>query len=188
MTGAQRGVLGHRGFGGAPRSAECPPGLARLRLASRVLLVAAAGFASWAGWWYSQAGHDRSVSLARERDQVLAVASSEIAGLNSLSSAHVTESLQRWLTFTTGSLHEQIRTLNGHYAAAIRQSGRTAVGNVTAAALTALHPGTAEVIAVVKVEITAANGAAGAQTKRYQAGLTLTSDGWKISSLIAIPS
>jgi Mce-associated membrane protein len=166
MTGAKRGV----------------------RAAAWALLVVAIGFTSWAGWWYWQAGHDRTVSLARERDQVLAVASREIADLNSLSSAHATESLRRWLTLTTGSLHDQIRSLNARYAAAVRQSGRTAVGHVSAAALTALHPGTAEVIAVVQIEITATNGAAGAQTKRYQAGLVLTGDGWKISSLIAIPA
>lgn len=152
------------------------------------LLVAATGFAGWAGRAYSQAGRAPSVGLAAERDRVLAVARREIAALNSLSSTDATASLRRWLTITTGSLHDQISKLNTQYAVAVRQSGRTAVGRVSAAAVTALHSGTAEVIAVVQVSITAANGAAGAQTKRYQAGLVLTASGWKISSLIAVPA
>lgn len=154
------------------------------------LLVAAASFAAWASWSYWQVRRDPLVSLARERDHVLRVASTEIADLNSLSSAHATVSLRRWLTITTGSLHDQIGRLNVQYLGAVRQSDRTALGTVTAAAVTALHPrsGTAQVIAVVRVDITSADGAAGTQTSRYQAGLTLTADGWKVSSLIAIPA
>jgi Mce-associated membrane protein len=164
-----------------------PHGLAQ-RVTSWALLVTATGFAGWSGWSYWQAGRVPSVSLATERDQVLAAARREIAGLNSLRSADATASLRHWLTITTGSLHDQIRGLNAQYAAAVRQAGRTAVGRVSAIAVTALHPGTAEVIAVVQVSITAANGAAGTQVKRYQADLVLTSGGWKIGSLIAVPA
>jgi Anti-sigma-K factor rskA, C-terminal len=46
-TAARRGVPGHRGLGGAPRPAECPPGpaqwpLARLAIAAAVLVLAGA--------------------------------------------------------------------------------------------------------------------------------------------------
>lgn len=74
-------------------------------------------------------------------------------------------------------------------AATLRQSGTSTRGTVTDAAVTELdtRAGTAKLIATVQVQVTPAAGAATTDRKRFEAGLSRTAGGWKLTALTAVP-
>lgn len=153
-------------------------------------LIVAVGLACWSGisWW--QAGHDDAGSLARMRDDVLRAGKQEIATLNTMDPAHVGRGLRLWLAASTGALHDQLRNSEPRSRQRIEQARSRAAGRVTDAAVTRLdrQAGTAEMIAAVDIQVTPRTGSATTERNRYRAGLTLTADGWKLSSLVAIPA
>lgn len=152
-------------------------------------LIVAAAFAGWSGysWWH--AGHDDTAARARMRDDVLHAGTQEIATLNTMDPAHLDQGLRRWLNASTGTLHAQLRSTEPQSRQQIEQARSTASGRVTDAAVTQLNrqAGTADMIASVDIRVTPRAGSATTQRNRYRAGLTLTADGWKLSSLTAIP-
>lgn len=153
-------------------------------------VAVAAGFALWSGfsWWHTD--HEDTVSLARMRDDVLRTGTQEIATLNTMDPAHLDQGLRRWQDVSTGTLREQLRTSESQSRQQIEHAQSSADGRVTDAAVTRLDgpAGTAEMIAVVDIHVTPRTGSATTERNRYRAGLTLTSDGWKLSSLTAIPA
>ena len=153
-------------------------------------LVVAAGFACWSGfsWWH--ANQQDAVSLARMRDDVLRTGIQEIATLNTMDAAHLDQGLRRWLEASTGTLRDQLRTSEPQSRQQIEHAQSSAAGRVTDAAVTRLDQsaGTAEMIAVVDIQVTPRTGSATTERNRYRAGLTLTAAGWKLSSLTAIPA
>jgi Mce-associated membrane protein len=75
-------------------------------------------------------------------------------------------------------------------AATLKQSGTSTRGTVTDAAVTELdtRAGTAKLIATVQVRVTPATGTATTDRKRFEAGLSRTADGWKLTALTAVPA
>ncbi|SEG17585.1 Mce-associated membrane protein [Thermomonospora echinospora] len=165
-------------------------GLLRGRAAGRLILAAAVAFAGWGGWSYWQAGRDEAVDFGKTRDEVLAAGRQAVADLNTMDATQVDQSLRRWLDASTGPLREELTRARDRNRQQVQQSRTSARGTVTDAAVLQLDPraGTAQLIAMVRVEITPASGA-GASTdrKRFEAGLARTPDGWKLRSLTAIP-
>ncbi|HTU75005.1 MAG TPA: hypothetical protein VMG38_15935 [Trebonia sp.] len=157
----------------------------RVILAGWLALVLAAGFAAWAGTRYASAAASPARSAGQARDAALSAGTREIADLNTVSVHSLTAWQQRWLGDTTGAEHAKIQQTDPAAAAQIRKVKTSSVATVTDAALTTLDPrtGSARMIATVSVVQTNAAGVSDTVANRYLATLTLTSAGWKISSL-----
>jgi Mce-associated membrane protein len=140
-------------------------------------------------WSYAGTRGDSTLSYAKARDAVLADGRRDITLLNTVDSAHRDRDLARWLDATTGPLHDQLTRTHGADAAALKQSGASTSAAVTDAAVTELdtRAGTAKLIATVGVRVMPRSGAATTDRKRFEAGLTRTSDGWKLTALTAVP-
>ncbi|AUG81167.1 hypothetical protein CFP65_6514 [Kitasatospora sp. MMS16-BH015] len=172
------------------RSAAERPGPRRAhRWLAWAVVVASAVFCAVATVTYQQARSSEALAYGRARDAALADARQGLARLNTVQAATVEGSLQSWLSATTGPLHEQLQRTGGADATTLRQAGASARGTVTEAALTELdtRAGTARLIATVTVELTPKSGAPSTDRKRFEAGLARTPDGWKITSLTAVP-
>ena len=152
----------------------------RAWIAGWALLAVAVVIAGWSGWWYTSSGPPPAAS---ERDAVTAAATTEIAALNTVDDKRIAAGQARWLADTTGAERSQVAATNGAAMAQIKRVKTSSAGTVTAIAVTSLRSGTATVIATVRVKQTADSGAANTIENRYTATLTLTSSGWKVSSL-----
>jgi hypothetical protein len=185
------------------------PVLTRLGLAGWVTLALAAGFAAWAGTQYASAAAGpaapgsaaSAAAMGQARDAALSAGTREIADLNSVSASSAVSASGiaswegRWLDDTTGTEHADIQQTNAAAAAQIEKVKTSSAATVTDAALTALtlppagqtgtggQTATARMIATVSVVQTNASGVSDTVANRYLATLTLTSAGWKISSL-----
>ncbi|MGH3170989.1 MAG: hypothetical protein ACRDN0_34605, partial [Trebonia sp.] len=153
-------------------------------------LTLAAGFAAWAGTDYASAASGPAPSMSQAaRDAAVSAGSREVTDLNSVSARGVARSEQRWLGDTAGAEHARIQQTDPAAAAQIEKVKTSSAATVTAAALTALslapdgRSGTARLIATVSVVQTNAAGVSDTVANRYLATLTLTTAGWKISSL-----
>jgi Mce-associated membrane protein len=162
---------------------------ARPMIAAWATLAVTAGFAAWAGTQYASAAPVPGAALSQARDAALSAGTRELADLNSVSTRSVARWEQRWLDDTAGAEHAKIEQTNPAAAAQIAKVKTSSAATVTGAALTALtiapggRTGTARLIATVSVAQTNASGAASTVDNRYLATLTLTTAGWKISSL-----
>lgn len=158
------------------------------RLAGVALIVVAAAFLAGSCWVFWSAGRGDEADLARERDQVMRAAAQQIATLNSMDAGNVDESLRRWLDVSTGPLHDELGRTRVQSRQQIQASGTGATGTVVGAAVTSLdrRAGSARLIASVRIEITRPGVATTVQRKRYEAGLSRTESGWKLTSLTAL--
>lgn len=150
-----------------------------------VLLAASTAFAGWSGWSYWQAGHGGAVAAGQLREQVLQAASREIADLNTVNDRQIGAWEARWLADTTGAEHAEVQRTDAAARAQIERVKTSSRAAVTAAAVTRLSQrlGTAQVMVVVRVRQTADSGGENTVSNRYLAGLTRTTEGWKISSI-----
>jgi len=159
----------------------------RLRLGP-VLVVAGAVVFGWGGFtlWGSFGHHD---GLATDRDRVLRAGEQQIAALNSMGCGSSDTALRRWLDASTGPLHDQLQRDWNQNKQKIDAARTCAVGSVTAAAVTSVdgRAGDAQILVAVQVTLTPAGGSPSVERRRYAAGLTRTSDGWKLKSLTSIP-
>lgn len=143
-------------------------------------------------WSYAQARGDDTLAYAKSRDAALADGKRHLARLTSMdgrNAASVKAGLTAWLTASTGPLHDRLESTRKKDATELTESGTTARGKVTDAALTALddRAGTAAFIATVDVQVTPRTGKGGTERKRFEATLARTGDGWKIKALDALP-
>ncbi|MEE1927051.1 hypothetical protein V1J52_02450 [Streptomyces sp. TRM 70351] len=159
------------------------------RLLMPLALLLALAFCAVAGWTDWRARADDDLAHARARDAALADGRRHIARLHTLDGRDVEAGLAGWLAATTGPLHEELKRTGGESGAVLEQEGTTARGTVTDAAVTALdtRTGTAEVIASVRVELTPRGQEPTTDRKRCEATLTRTADGWKLTTLTAVP-
>jgi Mce-associated membrane protein len=150
-------------------------------------LAVTIAFAVWSGVSYWQATASAPVTLGQARDQVLQAGQQEIADLNTVQPTQIGAWQARWLADTTGAEHAHVQQTDPAARAQIEKIRTSSRGTVTDAAVTRLddQAGTAQIIATVRVRQTAPSGASDTISNRYLAGLTRTSDGWKISSLTA---
>ncbi|MEU6850169.1 hypothetical protein ABZ901_09605 [Actinacidiphila alni] len=138
---------------------------------------------------YADTRGDGTLSYAKARDAALADGQRDITRLNTVDGAHRDRDLAAWLDATTGPLHDRLAGTHGADAAALEQSGTSTRGRVTDAAVTELdtRAGTAKLIATVQVRVEPRSGAATTDRKRFEAGLSRTPDGWKLTALTAVP-
>lgn len=157
----------------------------RTWLVTWAVLALTVAFAAWGLVSYLSAASDSGLRFGRTRDAALSVGSAEIADLNTVSVAQVGSWESRWLADTTGVEHARIAASNAAARAQILRVRTSSAATVTGAAVTSLNAqsGTAQIMAVVRVRQTADSGGAATITNRYLVVLTLTSAGWKISSL-----
>ncbi|MCK8680635.1 hypothetical protein [Streptomyces lichenis] len=159
------------------------------RLLRTVILPVALAVCGFSGWRLHQALTDPGTAAARARDSALADGRSRIARLNSADPARGGADLDAWLDATTGPLHHEYRRLRDQRAAAPAESGTATTARVTDAALTSLdeRAGTARMIATLRIEAAARGGERTADRGRFEAVLARTGDGWKLTSLSAVP-
>jgi Mce-associated membrane protein len=140
-------------------------------------------------WSYAGARGDDSLRYAKARDSVLTAGQRGIARLNTVDTGHLDRDLGAWLDATTGPLHDQMTRTHTSDAASLKESGTSTRGAVTDAAVTELdtRAGTAKVIATVQVTVTPPSGTATTDRKRFEAGLSRTAGGWKLTALTAVP-
>lgn len=140
-------------------------------------------------WSYADTSGDDALSYGKARDAALAAGKSDIALLNTVDAAHAADDLDRWLTATTGPLYDRLSSTHTADTATVRKSGTSTRGKVTDAAVTELdtRAGTARLIATVEVRVAPASGTATTDRKRFEAGLSRTGDGWKLTALTAVP-
>ncbi|MCX5209148.1 hypothetical protein OG689_07590 [Kitasatospora sp. NBC_00240] len=159
------------------------------RLGALAAVMAAAVFCALSASYYAQARTDDTLALARARDTALDAGRREITELNTVDTQHVEEWLRERLDVTAGPLHDQMLRATESDRGALQQSGASARGTVTDAALTALDPraGTARMLATVEVRVTPTSGAPTTDRKRLEVGLERTAAGWRITTLAAVP-
>jgi len=118
---------------------------------------------------------------ATERDDAIHAGWEAAEILSSLDSATVEADLDRWESVATGRLLDQIRSAR---AAAVQKAQETptkAVGTVLAAAAAEFDAkaGTARLLVVTSVEVSAQSGEPTKKQLRLSMTLTKTADGWK---------
>jgi Mce-associated membrane protein len=153
------------------------------------LLVAAAGFAGWAGYSWLTASGDDALANAAARDDALQAGRAQVAVLTTLDYHDVDAGISRWLAASTGPLHDQLAATDAETRNSLRQGATVATGTVLDAAVSELdqRAGTAKLL--VSVEITTAKDGTAPATKRnrFAAALTRTDAGWKLSALDQVP-
>jgi Mce-associated membrane protein len=143
--------------------------------------------AGWFGYSWWSAAHDGALSLARDRDAALDVASTGLVVLNTFDYRTGEQDMDRWLAVTTGQLAQD---LSGDRKTQLDEANSTktiATSTLRQAAVTELNSfaGTAKLIAVLDVRLST-NGATSAPAlSRLNVDLARTDKGWKVSAVQA---
>lgn len=159
-----------------------------LRVAVAVL-IAAVGFAGWAGWSWLAATGDDGLRHAAVRDEALAAGRAHVAELTTLDYHDVDAGIARWLTVSTGPLHDRLAGTDAQTRNSLRQGATVATGTVLDAAVSELdqRAGTAKLLVSVEITTARQGAAPAAKRNRFVAGLSLTGTGWKVSALDQVP-
>jgi Mce-associated membrane protein len=160
-----------------------------LVLVSAALAAVAAVGAAFFGWsWWSTA-NDASLQFARDRDDVLRYGQQDIVNFNTLDYHNVDAGLNRWLDSSTGQLHDDIVQGRDDSKQRIQDAKTATTAKVVDAAVTQLddRAGTATLIALVDTVVTPEGGQAVTKRNEFQAAMTRTPAGWKISALGPVP-
>ncbi|HET6708392.1 hypothetical protein [Amycolatopsis sp.] len=163
--------------------------MAAVKLASVVLAASAAVFAGWSGYeWYS-AAHSPSVTYGVARDEALATGRTLVAQLNTLDYHDVDGGLGKWLSASTGPLHDQLARTDEATKKTLAENATVATGRVLDAALSELdeHAGTAKLLASVEITMAKQGTAPAVKRNRFAAALSRTPEGWKLSALDQLP-
>ncbi|WP_206790807.1 hypothetical protein [Amycolatopsis sp. MtRt-6] len=163
--------------------------MAAVKVASVVLAASAAVFAGWSGYeWYSTA-HSPSVTYGVARDEALATGRTLVAQLNTLDYHDVDGGLGKWLSASTGPLHDQLARTDDKTKKTLAENATVATGRVLDAALSELdeHAGTAKMLASVEITMAKQGTAPAIKRNRFAAALSRTADGWKLSALDQLP-
>ncbi|GDY29366.1 hypothetical protein [Gandjariella thermophila] len=160
-----------------------------LVLVSATLAAAAAVCAAIFGWSWWSAAHDESLQFARDRDDVLRIGQQDIVNFNTLNYKNVDAGLNQWLDSSTGQLHDEIAQGKDDSKKRIQDAKTTTTAKVVDAAVTQLddRAGTATLIALVDTVVTPEGGQAVTKRNEFQAAMTRTPSGWKISALGPVP-
>jgi Mce-associated membrane protein len=163
--------------------------VAAVKLASVVLAASAAVFAGWSGYsWYS-ASHSSAVTYGMARDEALTTGRTLVAELNTLDYHDVDGGLGKWLSASTGPLHDQLARTDETTKKTLAANATVATGRVVDAALSELdeHAGTAKMLASVEITMAKQGTAPAVKRNRFAAALSRTPDGWKLSALDQLP-
>ncbi|MGO1053536.1 hypothetical protein [Crossiella sp. CA198] len=154
-----------------------------------IAAVTAVLLAAGSGWWWLASAAGDNVRFAELREQVRAVGERAVAEFNSLDYRRVDEGMRRWLDTSTGALHEELRSTGAASKKQIEETKTVTTGRVTDAAITELddRAGKAKLLAAVEIEVAPDGAAATTKRNRFQAELTRTETGWKLSALGPVP-
>ncbi|MDT7728948.1 MAG: Mce-associated rane protein [Actinomycetota bacterium] len=143
--------------------------------------------AAWSGWSWWSAAHDDELSLARDRDAALAVASSGLVVLNTFDYRNGERDIDRWIGVTTGQLAKDLTADRKLQLERANSTQTLATATLRQAAVTELNAaaGTAELIAVLDVRLSTGGAAAAPALSRLNVDLTRTDSGWKVSAVQA---
>nr|WP_042185270.1 hypothetical protein [Kibdelosporangium sp. MJ126-NF4]CEL16660.1 hypothetical protein [Kibdelosporangium sp. MJ126-NF4]CTQ88988.1 hypothetical protein [Kibdelosporangium sp. MJ126-NF4] len=150
-----------------------------------VLVAVAAVFAGWSGWMWLRSA-DAADAATDTRQEVLRVGEQGIANLTTLDFQHIDEGLDRWLGSSTGTLRDSLLQSRDDSRKRLEDGKSTTVGKVVDAAVTDLDQQNAQVIAAVEITVTPQGGESSVRRNRFEAGLSRTESGWKLSSLRAV--
>ncbi|OLF05016.1 hypothetical protein BLA60_37925 [Actinophytocola xinjiangensis] len=158
-------------------------------VAAVAVLVAALGFAGWAGYGWWRASQDGSVSYAKTRDEVLETGRSHVRLLTTLDASDVDGGIRDWLTVTTGGLRDELSATDEETRKTLRDGGTVATGRILDAAVSELdtRTGTATMLVSVEIETSKDGQPVNAKRNRFVAGLERTEDGWLLSALDQVP-
>ncbi|MEV6611111.1 hypothetical protein [Kutzneria sp. NPDC051319] len=154
----------------------------------KIVVVLAAVFAAWGGWSWWSAAHDDARLFALDREAVTQAAGRDIAALNTLDYRKIDDGLKQWLAVSTGTLHDQLAQTGVDSRKQLEQAKTVTTAQVVDTAVTALdqRAGTARLIAAVQLDVTPEGGQKTAKRTRFQADLTRTVNGWKVSALAPV--
>lgn len=145
-----------------------------------VLVMASGLFA----WWHT--AHDDSIELAQTRDAVLISARQDIEIMNSLDYRSVDKGLKNWQSVTTGTLHDQIASVDADDIKLLADQKKISTGKVVDAAVVDLDETSATVIASIEVTVKDdADKSAKPTVKRnrFSADLKMVGGHWKLETL-----
>jgi len=168
------------GAAAPPAGAAPHPVSRRRRIVPYTVLAVSIVFAGVAGAVYTTSAPPAVGSL---RAAVSSAATREIADLNTVSYQNVAAAEALWGADTTGAEHTSVLAIDKAAATQIKRVKTSSAGTVTALAVTAVNGDSASVIATVRVLQVSSTDQSNTVYNRYTATLTLTSAGWKISSL-----
>jgi Mce-associated membrane protein len=125
--------------------------------------------------------------LAAQRDAAVADGTKVAAAFTTLDYETVDADLDRWESFATGVLLDQLKSGREQSADAVTQARSKSKGSVLSAALAEFDAdkGTARLLAAVDVEVDA-GGQPSRKRQRLSVTLEKTADGWKASALTTV--
>jgi Mce-associated membrane protein len=153
------------------------------------VVVLALVFAGWGGWTWLQADNDDSIAYAGTRDEVLAVARTQVATLTTLDAHDVDRGIDKWLAVSTGGLRDELAATDAKTRKTLTDAGTVATGRVLDAAVSELDTRAGSAKLLVSVEISTAKDGAPpvAKRNRFVAGMSRVDGGWKLSALDQVP-
>ncbi|QRP44061.1 hypothetical protein [Amycolatopsis sp. FDAARGOS 1241] len=159
----------------------------RLLVAVPVLAVVAA---AWFGWSWWRAAHDDSLTRGRDRDAVLAAATTELVTLNTIDYRTAGADVDRWLGATTGQYGKNLADDRQLQVGRATSTKTVSTASLRQAAVTELDPaaGTARVIAVLDVRVSTGGGAAVPKQARLTVDFTREGSAWKVGGVQAVGS
>jgi Mce-associated membrane protein len=164
--------------------------VAALKLAPVAALTAAAAvFAGWSGYSWYAAAHATTVTYGTARDEALTAGRTLVTELTTLDYHDVNGGLGKWLSASTGPLHDQLARTDETTKKTLAANATVATGRVVDAGLSELdeHAGTAKLLASVEITMAKQGTAPAVKRNRFAAALSRTPDGWKLSALDQLP-
>ncbi|WP_132111659.1 hypothetical protein [Actinocrispum wychmicini] len=163
---------------------------------SIVLVVVAAGFATWFGVLWLRGPKGDAAAVARAREDVSTSGTAAVATLTSLNYNNVDGVYQQYLDVSTGAVHDDYAKNADAFKKRIRDSKVVTTSTVRQVAVTDvnLQKKEATILVVVDTQVTE-NGTADpnkpADTTpkrlRIEAALDQTDSGWKVKGLRTVP-
>lgn len=152
-----------------------------------VLVVVAVLAAGWFGFRWLSAANDTELSYGRERDTVLQAAGSALTTLHTVDHRTAERDVDRWIGVTAGGLHDDLDGDRDGQLKRARSSRTVSTAKLVRAAVVDLdaHAGTARVIAVLDVRLSAKNAKPSTERRRMNAELLRSADRWKIAAVEA---
>lgn len=164
---------------------------------SIVLVVVAAGFATWFGVLWLRGPKSSDADIARAREDVTTAGTAAVATLTSLNFNNADAVYQQYLDVSTGAVHDDYAKNEDAYKKRIKDSKVVTTSIVRQVAVTDvnLQKKEATILAVVDTTVTETGAPADpnkpADTSpkrlRLEAALDQTDNGWKIKGLRQVP-
>ncbi|RSM40009.1 hypothetical protein DMA12_28225 [Amycolatopsis balhimycina DSM 5908] len=159
----------------------------RLLVAAAVVSVLAAAFSGWS-WW--RAATDDASARGRERDAVLAAAGPSLVTLNTIDYRTAAADVDRWIAATTGQYGKDLegdRQLQIDRASTARTVSSASLVQAAVTEIDVSH-GTARLLAVLDVRVSAGGGAVTPKMNRLTVDVARSDAGWKIAGVQAAGS